>query len=102
VHMSHEGQDDWDEYNSAVMYAYNCRVHSSLGIPPIELVVSRPSVTISLEKKPRDEEVAPLPAKREVLERLRTLRERAGGNLHRAQHDTSEVMTGFSRRSIVE
>jgi hypothetical protein len=42
-------------------------------------------VASSLENKPRDEEVAPRPAKREFLERLRTLRERAGGNLHRAQ-----------------
>jgi hypothetical protein len=78
-------QDDWDEYTSAVTYAYNCRVHSSLGIPPMKLVVSRPPVTISLDNTPRDEEVAPLPAKREFLERLRTLRERAGGNIHRAQ-----------------
>jgi hypothetical protein len=51
----------------------------------MELAVSRPPVTISLENKPRDEEVAPRSAKREFLERLRTLRERAGGNLHRAQ-----------------
>jgi transposase InsO family protein len=77
-------QDDWDEYTSAVTYAYNCRVHSSIGMPPMELVVSRPPVKISLENKPRDEEVAPRPAKWEFLERLRTLRERAGRNLHRA------------------
>jgi hypothetical protein len=51
----------------------------------MELVVSRTPVTISLENKPRDEEVAPRPAKMKFLERLRTLRERAGGNLHRAQ-----------------
>jgi hypothetical protein len=51
----------------------------------MELVVSRPPVTISLENKPRDEEVAPRSAKREFLERLKTLRERAGSNLHRAQ-----------------
>ena len=78
-------QDDWDEFTSAVTYAYNCRVHSSLGMPPMELVVSRPPVTASLENKPREEEVAPRSAKREFLERLKTLRERAGGNLHRAQ-----------------
>jgi transposase InsO family protein len=78
-------QDDWDEYTSAVTYAYNCRVHSSLGMPPMELVVSRPPVTISLENKPRDEDVAPMTAKREFLQRLRMLREQAGGNLHRAQ-----------------
>jgi hypothetical protein len=78
-------QDDWDEYTSPITYAYNYRVHSSLGMPPVELVVSWPPVTISLENKPRDEELAPRPAKREFLERLRTLRVRAGGNLHRAQ-----------------
>jgi hypothetical protein len=78
-------QDDWDEYTSAITYAYNCRVHSSLGMPHMDLVVSRPPVTISVENKPRDEEVAPRPAKREFLKRLRTLRERAGRNLHRAQ-----------------
>ena len=78
-------QDDWDEFTSAVTYAYNCRVHSSLGMPPMELVISRPPVTASLENKPRDEEVTPRSAKREFLERLKTLRERAGGNLHRAQ-----------------
>jgi hypothetical protein len=54
-------------------------------MPPMELVVSRPPVTISLYNKPRDEEMAPRPAKGEFLERLKTLRERAGGNLHRAQ-----------------
>jgi hypothetical protein len=78
-------QDDWDEYTSVVTYAYNCRVHSSLGMPSMELVVSRPPVIIYLESKPLDEKVAPRPEKREFLERLKTLRERGGGNLHRAQ-----------------
>jgi hypothetical protein len=54
-------------------------------MPFIKLVFSRPPVTISMENKPRMEEVAPRPAKREFIERLRTLRERAGGNLQRAQ-----------------
>jgi transposase InsO family protein len=27
-------QDDWDEFTAALTYAYNCRVHSSLGMPP--------------------------------------------------------------------
>jgi Integrase zinc binding domain/Integrase core domain len=35
-------QDDWDDYTSAVTFAYNCRVHSSLGMPPFELTLSRP------------------------------------------------------------
>jgi transposase InsO family protein len=48
-------QDEWDEYNSAVTFAYNCRVHSSLGMPPFELTVSRlPSLypyKLGLEKR---------------------------------------------------
>jgi hypothetical protein len=35
-------QDDWDDYTSAVTFAYNCRVQSSLGMPPFELTISRP------------------------------------------------------------
>jgi hypothetical protein len=27
-------QDDWDDYTSAVKFANNCRVYSSLEIPP--------------------------------------------------------------------
>jgi transposase InsO family protein len=27
-------QDDWDDFTSAVTFAYNCRVHSSLCMPP--------------------------------------------------------------------
>jgi hypothetical protein len=47
--------------------------------------VSPRGVPFSTENKPRNEEAAPRTAKREFLERLRTLRERARGNLHRAQ-----------------
>jgi hypothetical protein len=35
-------QYDWDDYTSAVTFAYNCRVQSSLGMPPFELIISRP------------------------------------------------------------
>jgi hypothetical protein len=78
-------QDDWDECTSAITHAHNCRVHSSQEMPPIELVISRPPVTTSMEKKARDKEVAPRPAEREFLERLRTLRERGRGKFHGAQ-----------------
>jgi transposase InsO family protein len=78
-------QDDWDDYTSAVTFAYNCRVHSSLGMPPFELVLSRPPLTLSLQARPRQEEITPRGAKQEFLERLKTLRIRAGGNLHTAQ-----------------
>jgi transposase InsO family protein len=78
-------QDDWDDFTSAVTYAYNCRVHSSLGMAPFEIVLSRPPPSISLETRPRNEEVSVGTAKQEFLERLKTLRLRARENLHKAQ-----------------
>jgi transposase InsO family protein len=63
-------QDDWDD-TSAVTFAYNCRVHRSLGMPPFELTLSRPPLTLSLQAGPREEEVSPRTAKQEFLERWR-------------------------------
>jgi transposase InsO family protein len=48
-------QDDWDDYTSAVTFAYNCRVHSSLGLPPFELALSRHPPSLSLQALPRTE-----------------------------------------------
>ena len=78
-------QDDWDDYTSAVTFAYNCRVHTSLGMPPFELALTRPPRSLSLQSQPRPEERTPDTLKREFLERLKTLRFRAGINLHQAQ-----------------
>ena len=78
-------QDDWDDYTSAVTFAYNCRVHSSLGMPPFELALSRPPPSLSLQCLPRTEEATPMTEKRDFLERIKTLRLRANGNLHKAQ-----------------
>jgi hypothetical protein len=85
-------QDDWDDYTSAVTFAYNCRVQSSLGMPPFELTISRPPLTLPLQTGPREEEVAPRTAKQEFLERLKTLHIRAGVNIHRAKPDTRKVL----------
>ena len=78
-------QDDWDDYTSAVTFAYNCRVHASLGMPPFELALTRPPPSLSLQSQPTLEERTPSTLKREFLERLKTLRFRAGMNLHHAQ-----------------
>jgi hypothetical protein len=78
-------QDDWDENTSAVAFAYNCRIYSSLGMTPFELTISRPPLSLSLQSETRKEEVTPRTAKQKFLERLKTLRIRAGGNLHQAQ-----------------
>jgi transposase InsO family protein len=42
-------QDDWDDFTSAVTFAYNCREHSSLGMPPFELALTRPPTTLALQ-----------------------------------------------------
>jgi hypothetical protein len=78
-------QDDWDDYTSAVTFAYNCRVHSSLAMPPFELAISRPPPSLSLQALPRTKEVTPMTKKRDFPERVKTLRLRSNGNLHKAQ-----------------
>ena len=78
-------QDDWDDYTSSLTYAYNCRVHASLGMPPFELALTRPPPTTALQVQPRAEELAPLAQKQAFLERLKTLRLRADGQLSTAQ-----------------
>ena len=37
-----EHQDDWDEYVTALTYAYNTSVHRSTGTTPFDLVLSHP------------------------------------------------------------
>jgi hypothetical protein len=45
----------------------------------------RPPPTLALQALPRADKIAPATLKRELLERLKTLRLRAGHNLHKAQ-----------------
>jgi transposase InsO family protein len=78
-------QDDWDDFTSAITFAYKCRVHSSLGMPPFDLALTRPPPTLSLQALPRADEIAPATLKSEFLERLKTLRLRAGESLHKAK-----------------
>jgi hypothetical protein len=91
-------QDDLDDYTPTVTNAYNCRAHSSLGMPPFELALSRPPTTISLQASPRPEEASPKTFKGEFLERLKSLRLRAGTNLHKAQACYKRNYEGFTRR----
>jgi Chromo (CHRromatin Organisation MOdifier) domain len=94
-------QDDWDAYTSAVTFAYNCRVHASLGMPPFELALTRPPRSLSLQSQPRTEERAPNTLKKEFLERLKTLRLRAGMNLQQAQAGYKKIFDrGVSRKNV--
>jgi hypothetical protein len=54
-------------------------------MPPFELALTRPPHTLALQTLPRADEIAPATLKREFLEWLKTLRLRAGENLHTAQ-----------------
>ena len=44
-----DNQNDWDEYASALTYAYNTSVHRSTRTTPFDLVLSRPPPPFSLE-----------------------------------------------------
>jgi hypothetical protein len=65
-------------------------MHSSLGMPPFELTLSLPPRTLSLQAGPRKEEGTPRTAKQKFIERFKTLRIRAAGNLHQAQERYKE------------
>ena len=43
-----EHQDDWDEYVTALKYAYNTSVHHSMGTTPFDLVLSHPPAGVTL------------------------------------------------------
>jgi transposase InsO family protein len=45
-----ENQKNWDEFTSALTFAYNASVHAAIGLAPFELILSRPPVTLSTEK----------------------------------------------------
>ena len=40
-----EGEDDWDEYLSSILYAYNTGIHSTTGFAPYELAFGRKNRT---------------------------------------------------------
>jgi Integrase zinc binding domain/Integrase core domain len=48
-------QSDWDEFTSALTFGYNCRIKSSLGFTPFDLVLSRPPPPLSVESPDPDQ-----------------------------------------------
>jgi RNase H-like domain found in reverse transcriptase/Integrase zinc binding domain/Integrase core domain len=42
-------QKNWDGFTSAITFGYNYRIHSSMGLAPFELVLSRPPPPFSTE-----------------------------------------------------
>ena len=80
-----ERQDDWDEYTSALTFAYNCRIHTSLGLAPFELVLSRPPPTLAVESPEPGNDNPPSTVKLKFLEHLKGLLPMARRKLAEAQ-----------------
>ena len=49
-HFCSEHGQDWDEFSSAITFAYNNKVHRATGLTPLQLVLTRPPCPLSLEK----------------------------------------------------
>jgi hypothetical protein len=80
-----ERQKDWDEYTAAITFGYNCRIHSSLGLAPFELVLSRPPPPLSVEYPDPGIEGTPDTAKLRFLKRIKELRPVALRRIAKAQ-----------------
>jgi Chromo (CHRromatin Organisation MOdifier) domain len=80
-----ERQNDWDEFTSAITFSYNCKVHSSLGLAPFELVLPRPPPPLSVESSETVSESKPENASLHFLHRLKELQPLAQRRLAEAQ-----------------
>lgn len=78
-------QNNWDEFTSAITFGYNCRIHSSLGLAPFELVLSRPPPPLSAEHPESGSELSPATEKLRFLQRLKDVRDLARQRLAEAQ-----------------
>jgi hypothetical protein len=80
-----ERQDYWDEYTSALTFAYNCRIHTYLRLDPFELVLSRPPATLAVESPESGSDNPPSTVKLKFLEQLQGLLLMARRQLENAQ-----------------
>jgi transposase InsO family protein len=78
-------QNNWDEFTSALTFAYNARVHTAIGLAPFELVLSRPPVTLSTENPSTEIEISAETEKLRFLRRLKELLPMAAERLRMAQ-----------------
>jgi transposase InsO family protein len=78
-------QANWDEFTSSITFAYNARVHATTGLAPFELVLSRPPVTLSMERPGSSAEISAETEKLRFLNRLGELKALAAQQLRLAQ-----------------
>jgi hypothetical protein len=80
-----ERENDWDEFTSALTFGYNCRIHSSLGYAPFELILSRPPPSLSVETPEKGMTDTAETARMRFLDRLTEMRPLAKKKLAEAQ-----------------
>jgi hypothetical protein len=78
-------QNDWDEYTSVIIFGYNCRVHSSLNLAPLELILSRPPPTLSVGPIEAEFQDTPASSKLRFITRVKELDPLAQARLAEAQ-----------------
>jgi Chromo (CHRromatin Organisation MOdifier) domain/Integrase core domain/Integrase zinc binding domain len=78
-------QSDWDEFTSALTFGYNCRIHSSLGFTPFDLVLSQPPPSLSVESPDPDQLESPTTTKLKFLQTIREIYPLARERLAQAQ-----------------
>jgi hypothetical protein len=82
---SARGRRICDEFTPALTFGYNCRIHSSLGLAPFELVLSRPPPPLSVECPEPGTADTPETAKVRFLKRLEEIYPAAQRRLADAQ-----------------
>ena len=86
-HFCSEHGRDWDEFSSAITFAYNNTVHRATGLTPLQLVLTRPPFPLSLENVGQIDYYAVGPRQRrdKFPQRLRALMKTANPRLSAAQ-----------------
>ena len=90
-----DNQTDWDVYAPAISFAYNTQVHSTTGMRPFDLVLSRDISSLTLEQPPQDEAVEPKQIRKRWLNKLQHLMKQHKLSVQKAQ---ARYKRNFDRR----
>ena len=80
-----EHRNDWDQFVSGLVYAYNMTVHRTTKTTPFELVLSRPPPPFTLQSDSAGPRKASRDAKADFIRRIENAIANAGENLRRVQ-----------------
>ena len=76
---------DWDLYTDALTFSYNCHVHTSTGVAPFELTLSRTPPLLGLEDASTPDGLTPREARLAWLRKLTRVVAQARAGLEKAQ-----------------